>query len=179
VTRVVHLITDEGPVGCADIVARLGRALPEVMVCLVPVPESDTLAAGFCLAELTLSDGPAAWMVVDGVVPAGDAGGAFCVGRSSAGVVAVAPGVGWSWSFAVRGLRSLCRLDVPASGTSHARLASAAVHAARAHPHAVSAVVARGDVPPLPECAAARALDALRFGQPAGSAGGRSMRTSV
>jgi hypothetical protein len=150
VTRILHLITDEGPLGCADIVARLGGALPEVMVCLVPVPDSDTLAAGLRLAELTLADGPPARMVIDGVVPAGVDATTFWVGRSHAGVVAVAPAVGWSWSFTVCGLRSLCRLDVPPGPGSHARLASAAVHAARGHPHAVDAVVARAEVPPPP-----------------------------
>jgi len=161
VKRILHLITDEGPVGCADIVAQLGGALPEVMVCLVPVPGSDTLAAGFRLAELTLADGPAARMVIDGVVPAGVDAATFWVGRSRTGVVAVAPAVGWSWSFTACGLRSLCRLDVPAGQASHARLASAAVHAARGHSHAVDAVVARAEVPPLPTRAVARALRAL------------------
>ena len=62
---------------------------------LVPVLGSDTLAAGFRLAELMLADRPAAPMVIDGVVPAGVDAATFRVGRSRAGIVAVAPAVGW------------------------------------------------------------------------------------
>jgi hypothetical protein len=148
--RLIHLITDEGQAGWADLAGRLGRALPEAEICPVPVRPRDTLAAGFCLAELALADGPVARMVFDAVTPDDDDGVAFWLGRSPGGVLAVAPAAGWSWSYAAGHLRTLCRLDVPAGRRSHARLASAAVHAARRHPHAVAGVVARREVPGLP-----------------------------
>jgi hypothetical protein len=147
--RLIHLITDEGPVGWDDLAARLGRALPGAEVCPVAVRPRDTLAAGFCLAELAFAGGPAARMVFDAVTPDDD-DTALWIGRSPGGVLAVAPGAGWSWSYAAGRLRSLCRLDVPAGQRSHAQLASAAVHAARRHPHAVAGVVPRREVPALP-----------------------------
>jgi len=140
-TRLIQLVADYGPgdLAYAELTQRLALAVPEAVVHLTRVAPGDTLATGFCVAELALNEGPP-----DRIV-AHDAGrGRLCGGRTRDGVWIVGPDSGWSWSFVINELSSLCRLDA-----SH--LALAIVHVAKGHPHAVCDPVPRESVPPVPE----------------------------
>ena len=160
--RLIHLVADygAGDLAFAEVVQRLALALPDTVVHPVVVAPYDTLAAGFCVAQLLLNDGPSDRIVVHDVTAGGDEAGPggegprFCVGRTRAGVLAVGPNAGWSWSFAVDELRGLCYLDVPADGShfrSRDRLPVAIAHVVAGHPHAICGTVPSARVPPVPE----------------------------
>lgn len=156
--QLVHLVADYGErdVAWADAVQRVAVAVPDAVVHRTPVAPTDTLAAGFCVAQLALNDGPPDRIVVHDIAPAEGEGGddRFCAGRSPDGVLVVGPNVGWAWSFAVDGLHGLCHVDVPAAPNSpHARdyLAAALTHLLARHPHAVCDDVPSDSVRPVPE----------------------------
>jgi hypothetical protein len=60
VSRLVHLVADYGPgdLAFSEVVQRLALALGGAVVQATPVAAFDTLAAGFCVAQLALTDGP-------------------------------------------------------------------------------------------------------------------------
>lgn len=70
----VHLVADYGvgDLAFAEVSQRIVRALPEAWVHSVPVAPFDTLAAGFCVAQLALTDGPTGRLVVHNVAPRRD-----------------------------------------------------------------------------------------------------------
>ena len=140
-TRLIQLVADYGPgdLAYAELTQRLALAVPDAVVQLTRVAPGDTLAMGFCVAELALTEGPA-----DRIVAHDAGGGRMCGGRTRDGAWIVGADAGWSWSFAVNEVSSLCRLDA-----SH--LALAIVHVAKGHPHAVCDPVPRECVPPVPE----------------------------
>jgi hypothetical protein len=155
--RLVHFVADygEGDVAWADAVQRVAVAVPDAVVQRTPVATADTLAAGFCVAQLALNEGPPDRIVVHDIAPAGDESGddRFCTGRSTDGVLVVGPNVGWAWSFAVDGLHGLCLVDVPAAPHSpHARdyLSAALIHLLAHHPHAVCDDIPADRVRPVP-----------------------------
>jgi hypothetical protein len=161
--RLVQLVADyaEADLTFAEVVQRVLIALPEATVRLTTVAPYDTLGAGFCVAQLALTDGPSERVVIH------DVGGArrepaehdsFCAGRSRQGVLVLGPNAGWCWSFAVDELYGLCRLDVAAAGLpsrSRDLLPQAIAHTVAQHPHAVCDDVPRSEVPPVPESAVA------------------------
>jgi hypothetical protein len=78
----VHVVADYGPPGdlaFAEVVQRLKLHLPDAEPVLTPVPAFATLAAGFCVAQLGLSEAPAGTLVYH----SGNAWEAF--GRPSVG----------------------------------------------------------------------------------------------
>ena len=167
-TRLVHLIADygAGDLAFAEVVQRLGLALPDAVVHPTPVGAFDTLAAGFVIAQLALTEGPADRLVVHNVAPRHDERGPrpanegerFCVGSTRDGVLIIGPNAGWSWSFCTSELQSLNYLDVPSSGSqfrSRDFLPAAVGRLAAGHRHAIRDPVPRGHVPPLPENAVA------------------------
>jgi hypothetical protein len=141
-TRLVQLVAGYGPgdLAYAEFTQRLALAVPDAVVHLTRVAPRDTLATAFCVAELALTEGPP-----DRIV-AHDAGGGsrMCGGRTRDGAWIVGADAGWSWSFVINELSSLCRLDA-------SQLALAIVHVAKGHPHAVCDPVPRESVPPVPE----------------------------
>lgn len=168
---IVHLVTDwpldddgEG----TDLVRRLALAFPGVVVEICAVSADDTLAAGFCVAQLACAGGSdrrlvASWVGADpagatpGPWPEG-AGPRLCVGRGAAGTLIVGPNAGFGWSLALPDLRGLCFLDVTPAGrdTWGGTLATAVAHAHCRHPHAAAGAVDRDAVPPPPPAAVAR-----------------------
>ena len=56
----VHLVADYGlgDLAFAEAAQRLVQHLPDAQLVLTSVPAFDTLSAGFCIAQLALSDGP-------------------------------------------------------------------------------------------------------------------------
>jgi hypothetical protein len=154
--RLVQVIADYGPgdLAFAELLQRLAVGVPDAVVNATVVDPGDTLAAGVCVAQLALTDGPPGWMVVHDV----GAGERLCIGRSWPGALIVGPDAGWSWSCVVDELRDFFYLDVPGRPTGRpARdLVPLAVrHAVTHHPHAVTVAVPRDRVPSLPACAVA------------------------
>src|SRR3712207_9579211 len=71
----VHVVADYGPAGdlaFAEVTQRLLAALPGATVVATPVGPFDTLAAGFVIAQLALTEGPAARVVFHNVAPRRD-----------------------------------------------------------------------------------------------------------
>jgi hypothetical protein len=147
-SRLVQLVADYGPgdLAYAELVQRLALTVPAAVVTLTPVASGDTVAAGFCVAQLALCEGPSGRVVAHDVRGAQPADDRLCVGRTHDGVWIVGPNSGWSWSFAVDELPSLCHSDVTAGC-----LASAITHVANRHPHAIWDAAPREAVPPVPE----------------------------
>jgi hypothetical protein len=140
-TRLVQLVADYGPgdLAYAELTQRLALAVPDAVVHLTRVAPDDTLAAGYCVADLALTEGPPDRIVAH---DAGD--GRLCGGRARDGVWIVGPDAGWSWSFVIDELSRLCRLDAT-------NLALGVAHVAKGHPHAVCDPVPRESVPPVPQ----------------------------
>jgi hypothetical protein len=154
--RLVQLIADyePGELAFAEQLQRLELGVPDCVVNATVVAPGDTLAAGLCVAQLALSNGPPGWMVVHDV----GAGERVCVGRTHAGAIVVGPDAGWSWSFVVDEVRELFYLDVGSRGARRPirdLVALAVRHAVARHPHAVTELVPRDRVPRVPACAIA------------------------
>ena len=123
----VHVVADYGPAGdlaFAEVTQRLVAAIPAAMVVATPVGPFDTLAAGFVVAQLALSSGPAQRVVFHNVAPRRDEsdprraaeGERFTLGEAPDGAVVVGPNSGHSLAF-LRDQMSLFYLDVPAAGS--------------------------------------------------------------
>jgi len=168
VGRLIHLVADygAGDLAFAEVVQRLALAVPEAVVHPTPVRPFDTLAAGFVVAQLALTDGPPDRLVVHNVAPRRDElgprpaneGERFCVGRTRKGVLVVGPNAGWSWAFCARELNGLCYLDVRSSGSqfrSRDFLPAAIAHLAAGHQHAIRGRVPPEHIPAVQECVVA------------------------
>jgi hypothetical protein len=70
----VHLVTDygTGDLAAAEVHQRLAVQLPGAQIVYVPVAPFDTVGAGFCVAQLALTDGPADRLVYHNVAPRAD-----------------------------------------------------------------------------------------------------------
>jgi hypothetical protein len=164
VTRLVHVVADYGvgDLAFSEVTQQLLLALPDVVVQPTYVPPLDTLSAGFCVAQLALSEGPEGRVVVHNVAPRRDEPGGrpanegerFCGGRTRHGVLVAGPNAGWSWSFLRDEVHPLCYLDVPAGGSqfrSRDYLPRAVAHLVHRHPHAVCGTVPADLLPAVPE----------------------------
>ena len=113
-SRLVQLVADYGPgdLAYAELTQRLALAVPNVVVHLTRVAPADTLAAGFCVAQLALTDGPPDRVVAHDVGSSRADRDRPCASRTAGGAWIVGPNAGWSWSFAIDELPCVCRLDV-------------------------------------------------------------------
>jgi hypothetical protein len=122
----VHVVADYGPAGdlaFAEVTQRLVAALPEATVVATPVGPFDTLAAGFVVAQLALTDGPSRRVVFHNVAPRRDEtdareaneGERFTLGEAG-GTLVVGPNSGHSLAF-LRDVMAFHYLDVPAAGS--------------------------------------------------------------
>lgn len=158
----MHLVTDRDagdPLG-AEVLARLGTALPDASVTITRVARGNTLEAGAWVARLAGQSATGALVAHDVAWAPGQpdpwpsgSGEQLCMGRTVVGALVVGANRGWTWSYVVADLQGLCRLDVQVAGSTDLpeRLATALAHAYRRHPHAAVAAVPRSAVPPLPE----------------------------
>ena len=123
----VHLVADYGPAGdlaFAEVIQRLAAALPPATIVCTPVAAFDTLAAGFVVAQLALTDGPADRVVFHNVAPRRDEtnprraneGERFTAAEAPNGTLVVGPNAGHSLAF-LHGQAPLFYLDVPAAGS--------------------------------------------------------------
>ncbi len=127
VLMLVHVVADYGPAGdlaFAEVAQRLAAVLPTATILATPVGPFDTLAAGFVIAQLALSDGPAGSVVFHNVAPRQDEpdarraneGERFTLGEAPDGTLVVGPNAGHSLAF-LHGEAPLFYLDVPAAGS--------------------------------------------------------------
>lgn len=74
----VHIVADygNGDLAFAEVVQRIKIYLPNAEPVLTPVPAFNTLAAGFCLAQLGLNPAPAGTIIYHNVAPRTDNPGA-------------------------------------------------------------------------------------------------------
>ena len=123
----IHVVADYGPAGdlaFAEVMQRLAAAVPGATIVATPIGPFDTLAAGFVVAQLALTDGPAERVVFHNVAPRRDEtdprraneGERFTLGEAANGTLVVGPNSGHSLAF-VRDAMPLAYLDVPAAGS--------------------------------------------------------------
>jgi hypothetical protein len=123
----VHMVADYGPAGdlaFAEVAQRLVAELGPATILTTPVGPFETLAAGFVVAQLALTDGARPRVVFHNVAPRRDEaeprraneGERFTMGEAANGALIVGPNSGHSLAF-LRGVVPLWYLDVPAAGS--------------------------------------------------------------
>ncbi len=159
----IHLVADYGvaDLAFAEVLQRLELALPDARVVCTPVPAFDTIACGFCVAQLALTEGPPDRVVLHNVAPRrdspapreGNAGEAFVVCELD-DVLVVGPNSGHSLSFVAPEAPSMRLLDAPAAGSqfrSRDFVPAALARLLSGDRGAVGEPVAHGAVPAPPE----------------------------
>jgi len=121
----VHLVADYGPgdLAAAEVHARLAVHLPGADVVYTPVGPFDTVAAGFCVAQLALGEGPAERLVYHNVAPREDLddprpdneGEPLLAARLSNRVLVVGVAAGSTFAFVAEEVEDLHEVAVPAS----------------------------------------------------------------
>src|SRR3954469_14687649 len=160
----VHVIADYGPTGdlaFAEVVQRLKRHLPDAEPVLTPVPPFATLAAGFCVAQLGLSEAPAGTLVYHNVAPRQDveeareanAGERLAFARLPTGVRVVGVNAGHAFSFVRDAAEELRWASVAAEGSqfrSRDLFPQAAAAIALGRPDALAEPIDRASIPDVP-----------------------------
>ncbi|WP_127128699.1 SAM-dependent chlorinase/fluorinase [Georgenia sp. SYP-B2076] len=123
----VHLVADYGPgdLAAAEVRSRLAVHLPGADVTYTPVGPFDTVAAGFCVAQLALGDGPAERLVYHNVAPREDRqeprpdneGEPLLVARLTNGVLVVGVSAGATFAFVAEEAVEVYEVAVPPSGS--------------------------------------------------------------
>ena len=114
-----------GDLAYAEVRQRLARHLPQADVVYVPVPPFATLAAGFCVAQLALNDGPAERVVYHNVAPRededdprpGNEGERLVAARLPSGVLVVGVNSTYAFSFLRDEVDELHEVAVPETGS--------------------------------------------------------------
>ncbi|WP_331272120.1 hypothetical protein [Motilibacter aurantiacus] len=123
----MHLIADygQGDLAFAEVRQRLALFLPEADVVYTPVPPFDTLSAGFCAAQLALTEGPADRLVYSNVAPRKDedaprsdnGGEGLVAARMPDGCLVVGANSTYAFSFVRSEADELVEVEVPPSGS--------------------------------------------------------------
>ena len=147
----MHLVADygQGDLAFAEISRVLELVVASADVRLTRVPASDSLAAGWCAANLALCPGPPGRLVVIDI--AASEGDHYCVGRTADGVEVVSANSGWAWSFLAGEVSGPFCMEVPAAERAAQLVAEAVVRVAKRQPHALLAPVPHEEIPPVPE----------------------------
>lgn len=164
----VHLVADYGPgdLAAAEVRQRLAVHLPGADVVYTPVPAFDTVAAGFCVAQLALTEGPADRIVYHNVAPREDEddprpeneGEQLVAATLANGVVVVGPNSRYAFSFLRDELDVLHEVAVPETGSQFRSRDAfpALLPGLRAgEPELLSRPIPVADVPPPPDRAVA------------------------
>ena len=123
----VHIVADygAGDLAFAEVQQRFARELPGSVTVPTPVAPFDTLAAGFCVGQLALTEGPEDRVVFHNVAPRQDArdardqneGERLVVAELASGVRVVGPNAGHCFSFVRDHARGLHYVEAPAAGS--------------------------------------------------------------
>ncbi|MBU2666779.1 SAM-dependent chlorinase/fluorinase [Actinoplanes bogorensis] len=108
-----------GDLAFAEVRQRFAQLMPHAEVSAVPVPAFDTVSAGFCVAQLALTDGPADRIVFANVAPRFDdadprpdnAGESLAAAQLDSGVLVVGVASGFSLSFLGAPVRAVKAAD--------------------------------------------------------------------
>ncbi len=119
----VHLVADYGPgdLAAAEVTSRLALHLPGASASYTPVGPFDTVAAGFCIAQLALGGGPPDMLVFHNVAPREDDddprhdndGEPLVAARLANGVRVVGVAAGSTFAFLRDEVDELHEVDVP------------------------------------------------------------------
>ncbi len=123
----VHLVADYGPgdLAAAEVRSHLAVHLPGSDVTYTPVGPFDTVAAGFCVGQLALGEGPSERLVYHNVAPRedrddprpGNEGEPLVAARLSNGVLVVGVAAGWTFAFVRDEAEEVHEIAVPPSGS--------------------------------------------------------------
>lgn len=164
----IHVVADygAGDLAFAEVAQRFALHLPGSAVVPTPVPPFDTVSAGFCVAQLALTDGPADRVVFQNVAPRaesddprpGNVGERLVAARLASGVLVVGVDAGFAFSFLRDEAETMSEARLPDSGSQFRsrdvfpELVAALVGGDEG---ALGATVAPADVPAPPERALA------------------------
>ena len=123
----IHLIADYGygDLAFAEASQRLAMLVPGAVLLPTPVPPFDTLSAGFCIAQLALTEGPSDRVIYHNVAPRGDQptprrqneGERLAAARLDSGALVVGVNAGYTYSWLSGEVREIRYVDVPAAGS--------------------------------------------------------------
>ena len=160
----LHLVADFGPndLAFAEVIQRLRIHLPDAHVVTTPVPAFETLAAGFCVAQLALNAAPDGTVVFHNVAPRRDdkaarrdqAGEALACAVTPSGVVVVGVNAGHAFSFLRDAGVEVRAVQASAAGSqfrSRDVFPAAVGRVVTGDPSAVGEPLAEDAVPPVPE----------------------------
>ena len=123
----IHVVADygAGDLAFAEVCQRLAMHLPEATLLATPVPAFDTVSAGFCVAQLALTEGPSGRVVFHNVAPRADTpdprpgnqGERLVCAEFPGRVLVVGPSAGYAFSFVRDEALSLREVPVRAVGS--------------------------------------------------------------
>ena len=126
-TVLIHVVADygHGDLAFAEVAQRLALHLDAPTVVATPVPPFDTLAAGFCIGQLALTDGPDGRVVFHNVAPRADEddprpeneGEELVAAWTDAGTLVLGPHAGHVLSFLGGRLARAQVVELPGSGS--------------------------------------------------------------
>ncbi|HVG35740.1 MAG TPA: SAM hydroxide adenosyltransferase [Pyrinomonadaceae bacterium] len=160
----VHIIADYGPgdLAFAEVVQRIKYYLPDAEPMLTPVPAFQTLAAGFCIAQLGLNEAPAGTIIYHNVAPraddeearSGNAGERLAFARLATGVRVIGVNAGHAFSFVREQAEELRWAAVAAEGSqfrSRDLFPQAAGAIALGQPDGLGEEIDRSDIEVVPK----------------------------
>ena len=164
----VHLVADYGPgdLAAAEVRASLAVHLPGADVTYTPVGPFDTVAAGFCVGQLALGEGPPQRLVYHNVAPREDRdeprpdndGEPLLAARLTNGTLVVGVAAGSTFAFVADDVEEVFRVAVPPSGSqfrSRDAFPPLLPRLLDGDPSVIGAPVDRSALPPVPERAVA------------------------
>ena len=160
----LHVVADYGPgdLAFAEVTQALARHLPDARVVVTCVRAFDSLAAGFCAAQLALTDGPAERAVFSNVAPRadsddprpGNAGEQLVACRTEGGVWVVGVNSRHAFSFLAPEVDAVREVAVGKAGSqfrSRDLFPEALGRVLRREEGALGGPVPDGDLPPAPD----------------------------
>lgn len=160
----VHIIADygHGDLAFAEVVQRVKLHLPDAEVMLTPIPAFATLAAGFCIAQLGLTDGPPGTLIYHNIAPRADdhraraanAGERLAFARLITGVRVIGVHAGHTLSFIRNAAEEIRWVSVPAEGSqfrSRDLFPPAVAQVAQGRLHLVGEKIPRSRIPEVPK----------------------------
>ncbi len=160
----VHIIADygQGDLAFAEVVQRIKYYLPDAEPVLTPVPAFQTLAAGFCVAQLGLNEAPAGTIIYHNVAPRADdeearrdnAGERLAFARLATGVRVIGVNAGHAFSFVREAAEEVRWAAVAAEGSqfrSRDLFPQAAAAIALGQPDGLGEEIDRAHIPVVPQ----------------------------